>query len=129
MKICTVRELALRYLDAERLGTRVKALSQKVALRLEREHAEVAEGVRDPVAEQSKLPIGSHLDAFMASRASRGNDLKVEKQVCKRIERITEGVRVRRLLDLDAVKIEQFFSRERIEGYPPRRRVAAYTAP
>ena len=102
--------------DKSKVAYRDKQASQAFAERLERDAARIAEGLLDPVDEQLRKPIGDHLEDFMASRVGRANAEWTEKQVRNRIERVITETRTNRLIDLDPIAIERFFTAHEIEG-------------
>jgi integrase len=83
-----------------------KGSSLEMGRRLEQESADRHEGITNNVREQSLRPIEEHLAGYMTFVKAGNRDSDYCKQLEGRIRRVLEATGAKRLVDLDATKVE-----------------------
>lgn len=123
------------YYDAQRRkwatvkGYSDKAASEEKAMKLERESARRAEGIIDPVDEQSRRPVTEHLEDYVLKL--RG-EMCVDRHVVqlqRRLGALFPVLGVNRLMDLEPTRVLRYFAEHRITRTedPERRTLSVAT--
>lgn len=93
-----------------------KEASVALGQRLEREAARRREGLTSEFDDHAKVPIEKHLDDYMTAKPKGSLSPLYVQQFRTRIDRVIKGTGCRRLHELDPVKVDRFFNREKIAG-------------
>ena len=101
----------------QKRGYTDRAASVAYGERLERDAARRREGIVDQYDDHGKMPIGRHLDDFIATRPTYATSDLYVSQVRNRIQRIINGTKASRLHELDPVAIERFLQDQKIIGH------------
>ena len=112
----------VRWYDAElgkwcnKVAYTDKRASLEMGERLERKSARRAEGLTDPMDEHMRRKIGDHLADYIAKVRAGNRDARYVSQLESRVRRIIKGTGVKRLQDLDPVKVGRLVAGLRIKG-------------
>ena len=92
---------------APQLAYADRALSQSLAQRLENESAAKREGFVSSFREESIRPIEERLAEYMTHLKRLKRDVNYRDQLEQRIRRMLDVTKAKRLIDLDAGKLER----------------------
>lgn len=123
------------YFDAQRgkwatvKGYSDKAASEEKAIKLERESARRAEGIIDPVDEQSRRPIDEHVGDYIIKLKGEMCVPRHVLQIERRLTHLFAAMRIERIMDLDATKVLKYFTEHKVQrtSDPDRRTLSVST--
>ena len=111
----------IQYKDANGIHQRVPGYTDKestlqLAAKLERKAEQIQSGLADPHEEGKLKLLKDHLEDFKASLKSKANSEKHVKQTCSRIEKIIDGCKFKRWIDIVASDVLNWLAGEREAG-------------